>query len=218
MLLFHDFRSSTPAISPVELGRVFLIIPDTLSVTGFLDRPGWWLPFPPLFLFSSFGLNLSHGVYVRCLRGNLFSIISLLGTVQSSVKTHEILSDLIIPGVSGRGALQLGRSSPVSLIGLGYFFGFGKSTLVPTETSIFLGYIIDFTYTAFLMPRQKKVKLASFQENMLSHKTVFLSLCRSLWEDKLLYTLVPAARLFSRFSCGVFGHITRHWRLQELFS
>ena len=38
-------------------------------------------PFPPLFLFSSFGLELSHGVYVRCLRGNLFPIISLLGTV-----------------------------------------------------------------------------------------------------------------------------------------
>ena len=81
VLLFHDFRSSAPAISPVDLGRVFLIIPDTLSVTGFLDRPGWWLPFFPLFLFSSFGLKLSHGVYVRCLRGNLFRIISLLGTV-----------------------------------------------------------------------------------------------------------------------------------------
>ena len=39
--------------------------------------------FPLLFLFSSFGLELSHGVYiyVRCLRGNLFPIISLLGTV-----------------------------------------------------------------------------------------------------------------------------------------
>ena len=81
VLLFHDFRSSTPAISPVELGRVFLIIPDTLSVTGFLDRPGWWLPFSPLFLFFQFCLKLSHGVYVRCLRGNLFPIISLLGTV-----------------------------------------------------------------------------------------------------------------------------------------
>ena len=51
------------------------------------------------------------------------------------------------------------------------------------------------------MPLDKKVTLASFQENMLSHKTVFLSLCRSLWEDKLLYTLVPAARLFSRAAC-----------------
>ena len=36
---------------------------------------------------------------------------------------------------------------------------------------------------------------------MPSHKTVLLSLCGSLWEDKLLYTLVPAARLFSRAAC-----------------
>ena len=58
------------------------------------------------------------------------------------------------------------------------------------------------------MPLDKKVKLASFQENMLSHKTVFLSLCRSLWEDKLLYTLVPAARLFSRAACLAISHGT----------
>ena len=81
VLLFHGFRSSAPAISPVDLGRVFSIIPDTLSVTGFLDRPGWWLPFFSFISFSSFGLTLSRGVYVRCLRGNLFPIISLLGTV-----------------------------------------------------------------------------------------------------------------------------------------
>ena len=58
------------------------------------------------------------------------------------------------------------------------------------------------------MPLDKKVTLASFQENMLSHKTVFLSLCRSLWEDKLLYTLVPAARLFSRAACWAISHGT----------
>ena len=58
------------------------------------------------------------------------------------------------------------------------------------------------------MPLDKKVKLASFQENMLSHKTIFLSLGRSLWEDKLLYTLVPAARLFSRAACLAISHGT----------
>ena len=68
----------------------------------------------------------------------------------------------------------------------------------------------------FLMPLDKKVTLASFQENMLSHKTVFLSLCRSLWEDKLLYTLVPAARLFSRTACLAISYGTGR-RLQELF-
>ena len=54
----------------------------------------------------------------------------------------------------------------------------------------------------------KNVKLASFQENMLIRKTVFPSLCRSLWEDKLLYTLVPAARLFSRAACLAISHCT----------
>ena len=43
---------------------------------------------------------------------------------------------------------------------------------------------------------------------MLSHKTVVLSLCRSLWEDKFLYTLVPAARLFSRAACLAISHGT----------
>ena len=124
------------------------------------------------------------------------------------VKTHEIPLDLIIPSVTGREARQLGRPAPVSLIGLGYFFGFGKSTLVPTQTSVFLWYIIDFPYTTFLMPLDKAVKLAAFLENMLSHKTVFLSPCRSLWEHKLLYTLVPAARLFSSAACLAISHGT----------
>ena len=79
--LFPDFRSCTPAISPVDLGRVVLNYARTLSVTGFLDRPGWWLPFFSFISFSSFGLTLSRGVYVRCLRCNLFPIISPLGTV-----------------------------------------------------------------------------------------------------------------------------------------
>ena len=53
VLLFHDFRSSAPAISPVDLERVFLIIPDTLSVMGFLDRPGWCgSPFPLISFFQ----------------------------------------------------------------------------------------------------------------------------------------------------------------------
>ena len=54
VLLFHGFRSSAPAISPVDLGWVFSIVPDTLSVTGSLDRPGWWLPFSPFISFFQF--------------------------------------------------------------------------------------------------------------------------------------------------------------------
>ena len=58
------------------------------------------------------------------------------------------------------------------------------------------------------MPLDKAVKLAAFLENMLSHKTVFLSPCRSLWEHKLLHTLVPAARLFSCAACLAISHGT----------
>ena len=75
-LLFHDFRSSAPAISPVDLRYS---VCDGVPGSAWLVAP----PFPNyfFFFFSSFGLKLSHGVYVRCLRGNLFPIISLLGTV-----------------------------------------------------------------------------------------------------------------------------------------
>ena len=51
VLLFHDFRSSAPAISLGDLGRVFLIIPDILSVTGFLVGLVGGSPFPPYFFF-----------------------------------------------------------------------------------------------------------------------------------------------------------------------
>ena len=36
------------------------------------------------------------------------------------------------------------------LIDLGYFIGLEKSTLVPMQTPIFLGYIIDSTKAAFV--------------------------------------------------------------------
>ena len=59
---------------------------------GFLDRPGWWFPFSPyLFFFFRLCVKLSHGVHVRCLRGNVFPIFSLLGTtVEPSVKKAQV--------------------------------------------------------------------------------------------------------------------------------
>ena len=51
-------------------GTGFLIIPDTLSMTGSLDRPGWWLPFPCylslcLFVFPSLFISTSGRYNVR---------------------------------------------------------------------------------------------------------------------------------------------------------
>ena len=81
MSLFHDFRSCAPAISPVDLGRVVLNY-ARYSVCDGVPGSAWLVaPLFLLYFFSSFGLTLSRGVYVRCLRGNPFPIISLLGTV-----------------------------------------------------------------------------------------------------------------------------------------
>ena len=80
VLLFHDFRLLL--LHQSERSGASLLNYTIYSVTGFLDPFGWWLPFSSLlFLSSSFCLKLSHGVYVRCLRGNLFPIFSLLSTV-----------------------------------------------------------------------------------------------------------------------------------------
>lgn len=43
-----------------------------------------------------------------------------------------------------------------------------KNQLVPTQAPIFLGYVIDFVKTAFLMPLDKKIKFASLREHLLS--------------------------------------------------
>ena len=88
------------------------------------------------------------------------------------------------------------------LIDLGYFIGLKKSTLVPTQAPIFLGYIIDSVKTAFLMPPDKKIKFASLREDLLSHKTVSLkSLQKFVGKINSFTLVVPAARLFSRVAC-----------------
>ena len=88
------------------------------------------------------------------------------------------------------------------LIDLGYFIGLKKSTLLPTQTPIFLGCIIDSTKTAFLMPLDKKIKFASLREDLLSHKTVSLkSLQKFVGKINSFTLVVPAARLYSRAAC-----------------
>ena len=88
------------------------------------------------------------------------------------------------------------------LIDLGYFIALKKSTLVPTQAPIFLGYIIDSVKTAFLMPPDKKIKFASLREDLLSHKTVSLkSLQKFVGKINSFTLVVPAARLFSRVAC-----------------
>ena len=59
--LFPDFRSCTPAISPVDLGRVVLnyarySVCDEVPAQD-EDRPGWWLPFFLFYFFFQFRFN-----------------------------------------------------------------------------------------------------------------------------------------------------------------
>ena len=68
------------------------------------------------------------------------------------------------------------------LIDLSYFIGLEKSTLLPTQIPIFLGYITDSTKTAFLMPLDKKIKFTFLREGLLSHKTVSLKSLQKLLE------------------------------------
>lgn len=88
------------------------------------------------------------------------------------------------------------------LIDLGYFIALKKSSLIPTQTPIFLGYVIDSIKTAFLMPLDKKVKFASLREDLLSYKTVSLkSLQKFVGKINSFTLVVPAARLYSRVAC-----------------
>ena len=62
--VFRLIQSGFLAITLVDLGRVFLTISDTqLSVTGCLDRPSWWLPFPFNCLFLLVFVCVSIFVY-----------------------------------------------------------------------------------------------------------------------------------------------------------
>ena len=91
------------------------------------------------------------------------------------------------------------------LIDLGYFIGLEKSTLLPTQMPIFLGYIVDFPKTAFLMPLNKRLSSLFLEKVCSATKRYLLSPFRSCWKDKLLYTCRPCCQVV--FFSGMFGHV-----------
>ena len=121
--LFHDFRSCAPGISPVDLGRVVLNY-ARYSVCDGVPGSAWLVaPFFPLYFFFQFRFKaFTWGI---CALPSWQSISNYFAFRHclTSVKTQEIPSDLITPGVTRRGACQLGRSASVSLIGLRHLFG-----------------------------------------------------------------------------------------------
>ena len=60
------------------------------------------------------------------------------------------------------------------LIEAGYFIGIGKSQLVPSTWTRFLGFTCDSVRQAFLIPEDKEVKFAALREDILSSPFVGL--------------------------------------------
>ena len=58
------------------------------------------------------------------------------------------------------------------LVSFGYFIGLSKSCLVPQQLITFLGFIVDSTLCAFLIPEVKKKKFADLRESILSSRSV----------------------------------------------
>ena len=178
---------------------------STESRTYFgLEWSGWY------FVFNTLPFGWKASAY-------LYHSVGLVAT--SYIRSHGVPCSQYIDD-RHFGQLQIRRNAPPCswsdfqraqaalyiacyiLIDLGYFIGLKKSTLVPTQAPIFLGYIIDSVKTAFLMPPDKKIKFASLREDLLSHKTVSLkSLQKFVGKINSFSLVVPAARLFSRVAC-----------------
>ena len=178
---------------------------STESRTYFgLEWSGWY------FIFNTLPFGWKASAY-------LYHSVGLVAT--SYIRSHGVPCSQYIDD-RHFGQLQIRRNAPPCswsdfqraqaalyiacyiLIDLGYFIGLKKSTLVPTQAPIFLGYIIDSVKTAFLMPPDKKIKFASLREDLLSHKTVSLkSLQKFVGKINSFTLVVPAARLFSRVAC-----------------
>ena len=189
------------------------VLLSTESRTYFgLEWRGWY------FVFNTLPFGWKASAY-------LYHSIGLVAT--SHIRSHGVPCSQYIDD-RHFGQLQIRRDAPPCswsdfqraqaalyiacyvLIDLGYFIGLQKSTLVPTQAPIFLGYIIDSVKSAFLMPPDKKIKFASLREDLLSHKSVSLkSLQKFVGKINSFTLVVPAARLFSRAACLAMSRASR---------
>ena len=85
------------------------------------------------------------------------------------------------------------------LISLGYFIGLSKSSLVPQQVLTFLGFIVDSTLCAFLIPEVKKKKFADLRESILKSRSVSVkTLQRFAGKITSFSIAVPSAQLYAR--------------------
>ena len=85
------------------------------------------------------------------------------------------------------------------LLPLGYFIGLSKSCLVPQQLITFLGFIVDLTLCAFLIPEVKKKKFADLPESILRRRSVSIKTLQRFAGKVTSFSIaVPSAQLHAR--------------------
>ena len=85
------------------------------------------------------------------------------------------------------------------LLSLGYFIGLSKSCLVPQQLITFLGFIVDSTLCAFLIPEVKKRKFVDLRESILRLRSVSIKTLQRLAGKVTSFSIaLPAAQLYAR--------------------
>lgn len=89
--------------------------------------------------------------------------------------------------------------SASTLVYLGYFIGLTKSSLLPSRTVRFLGFMVDSERQAFIIPEDKKEKFADLREVILSSRTASAKTLQRLTGKISSFCIaVPAALLYAR--------------------
>ena len=85
------------------------------------------------------------------------------------------------------------------LTALGYTLALSKSSLYPSQSVRFLGYICDSVRMAFILPEDKKEKFKSLRETVLSLEEVPVQMLQRFAGKTTSFSIaVPAARLYTR--------------------
>ena len=82
------------------------------------------------------------------------------------------------------------------LVSLGYFISLSKSCVVPQQLIKFLGFIVDSTLCAFLIPEVKKKKFADLRESILLSRSVSVKTLQRFAGKVTSFSIaVPSAQL-----------------------
>ena len=122
------------------------------------------------------------------------------------------------------------------LTSLGYTLALAKSSLAPSQTVRYLGYLCDSQLGAFILPEDKKLKFRALRENILCQQEIDLKTLQKFAGKTTSFSIaVPAARLYTRSCYRAIGsaskspsHLIRvsgdlrkeieHWRFLDTWS